>query len=186
MPILPSRECRNLVCGIAGALGIPCDLAYALTRQESGCNTDARSPKNARGLWQVTPAAAEEVGIPASSLFDPVANVTAGARYLRKQFEKFGSWRLALAAYNAGPGAVERYGNKIPPFRETINYIKSILAKIGRDPDSGAPSLGQPKTSTPQAPLATDAPKLQMSTVSIVILATAFLIVIYAITLRSQ
>lgn len=102
--------------------GIPEDLFLRLVQQESGWNPSARSHKGARGLAQLMPGTAAKLGVDAS---DPVQNLEGGARYLRMMYNTFGSWRLALAAYNAGPGAVAKYGG-VPPFRETKNYVRII------------------------------------------------------------
>ena len=93
-----------------------------LVKQESGWNAQARSVKGAMGLAQLMPQTARALGVDAS---DPSQNLEGGARYLRRQYETFGTWRLALAAYNAGPGAVERY-NGVPPYKETQNYVRII------------------------------------------------------------
>lgn len=103
--------------------GIPEDLFLRLVQQESGWNPNAVSHKGATGLAQLMPATARSLGV---NIHDPRENLDGGARYLRMMYDKFGSWRLALAAYNAGPGAVERHGG-IPPFAETRGYIKAIL-----------------------------------------------------------
>lgn len=103
--------------------GVPEDLFLRLVQQESGWNVIAVSSKGATGLAQLMPETAELLGVDIS---DPEANLDGGARYLRMMFDKFGSWDLALAAYNAGPGAVEAY-NGIPPYAETENYVKAIL-----------------------------------------------------------
>lgn len=105
--------------------GIPEDLFLRLVRQESGFNPNARSHKGALGLAQLMPATARYLGV---NPRDPLQNLDGGARYLAEQYRKFGSWRLALAAYNAGPGAVEKY-NGVPPFRETRNYVRAILGR---------------------------------------------------------
>ena len=102
--------------------GVPEDLFLRLVQQESGWNASARSNKGALGLAQLMPQTARALGV---NPLDPVQNLEGGAKYLRRQYEAFGNWRLALAAYNAGPGAVERY-NGVPPFRETRNYVRVI------------------------------------------------------------
>lgn len=102
---------------------IPEDLFLRLVQQESGWNARARSHKGATGLAQLMPGTAQKLGV---NINDPHQNLEGGARYLRMMYDRFGSWRLALAAYNAGPGAVERY-NGIPPYRETQNYVRIIL-----------------------------------------------------------
>ncbi|MEE4119979.1 MAG: lytic transglycosylase domain-containing protein [Paracoccaceae bacterium] len=103
--------------------GIPEDLFLRLVQQESGWNPSAISSKGAVGLAQLMPATARQLRVDPR---DPDQNLDGGARYLRMMYDRFGSWRLALAAYNAGPGAVERHGG-IPPFRETRGYVRAIL-----------------------------------------------------------
>jgi soluble lytic murein transglycosylase-like protein len=103
--------------------GIPEDLFLRLVQQESGWNPSAVSVKGATGLAQLMPGTAEILGV---DINDPGANLEGGARYLRMMYDKFGSWKLALAAYNAGPGAVEQHDG-IPPYAETENYVKAIL-----------------------------------------------------------
>ncbi|UWQ20413.1 lytic transglycosylase domain-containing protein [Jannaschia sp. W003] len=103
--------------------GVPEDLFLRLVRQESGWNARARSHKGALGLAQLMPGTARLLRV---DPHDPLQNLDGGARYLAQQFRRFGSWRLALAAYNAGPGAVERHGG-VPPFRETRGYVRAIL-----------------------------------------------------------
>lgn len=105
--------------------GIPVDLFHRLVQQESGWNPVAVSSKGAQGLAQLMPETAQILGVDAQ---DPVQNLDGGARYLRQQYDRFGDWRLALAAYNAGPGAVERHGG-IPPYAETQGYVKAILGE---------------------------------------------------------
>lgn len=102
--------------------GIPPDLFLRLIQQESGWNAGARSHKGAMGLAQLMPATARSLGVDPNN---PTENLEGGARYLKRQYRTFGSWRLALAAYNAGPGAVKKYGG-IPPYKETRNYVKVI------------------------------------------------------------
>lgn len=108
---------------MAAKHGIPSDLFLRLVQQESGWNPHARSHKGATGLAQLMPETARRLGV---NIHDPRQNLEGGARYLRQMYNRFGSWRLALAAYNAGPGAVEKY-NGVPPYRETRNYVRVIL-----------------------------------------------------------
>ncbi|MCL4142462.1 UNVERIFIED_CONTAM: hypothetical protein GTU68_060134 [Idotea baltica] len=103
--------------------GIPVDLFNRLVQQESNWNPRAKSHAGAIGLAQLMPFTAKSLGV---NPRDPAQNLDGGARYLKQQYRKFGSWRLALAAYNAGPGAVEKYSG-IPPYRETRNYVKKIM-----------------------------------------------------------
>ncbi|UUV07385.1 lytic transglycosylase domain-containing protein [Ruegeria sp. YS9] len=101
---------------------IPEDLFLRLVQQESGWNPQAKSHKGALGLAQLMPQTAELLGV---NPHDPKQNLEGGARYLSWQYRKFKSWPLALAAYNAGPKAVEKHGG-IPPYKETQNYVKVI------------------------------------------------------------
>jgi len=103
--------------------GVPEDLFLRLVQQESGWNHGAVSPKGAAGLAQLMPGTAAVLGVDAA---DPAQNLEGGARYLRMMYDRFGNWRLALAAYNAGPEAVQKHGG-IPPYAETTNYVKVIL-----------------------------------------------------------
>ena len=104
---------------------VPEDLFLRLVRQESGFRPAAKSTKGAVGLAQLMPDTARGLGV---NPHDPGQNLEGGARYLKQQYRRFGDWRLALAAYNAGPEAVERYRG-IPPYSETQNYVKAILGR---------------------------------------------------------
>jgi soluble lytic murein transglycosylase-like protein len=103
--------------------GVDPDLFGRLVQQESGWDATAGSSKGAYGLAQLMPATAAELGVDPT---DPVQNLRGGARYLRQQLDRFGDPVLALAAYNAGPGNVSKYGG-VPPFEETQNYVSNIL-----------------------------------------------------------
>ncbi|WP_298571208.1 lytic transglycosylase domain-containing protein [uncultured Aliiroseovarius sp.] len=103
--------------------GIPEDLFLRLVQQESGWNPRAKSHAGAIGLAQLMPFTARKLGV---NPHDPVQNLEGGARYLRQQYDRFRSWRLALAAYNAGPEAVQKYSG-VPPYRETRGYVRAIL-----------------------------------------------------------
>ncbi len=102
--------------------GIPKDLFLRLVQQESGWNPKAVSHKGAIGLAQLMPGTADLLGV---DPHDPYQNLEGGARYLAQQYRTFRSWKLALAAYNAGPKAVEKYDG-VPPYDETQNYVKVI------------------------------------------------------------
>jgi len=105
----------------------PC-LILSIMRAESAFNRSAVSPKGAMGLMQLMPATATRFGV--KDFFDPRENVLGGSRYLRWLLDRFsGDVRLALAGYNAGEGAVEFYGNRIPPFLETQNYVRTIYSR---------------------------------------------------------
>lgn len=116
-------EYVSLAREAAAKNGIPEDLFLTLVKQESGFKPSAVSSAGAIGLAQLMPGTAKYLGVDPT---DPVQNLDGGARYLKEQYDKFGRWDLALAAYNAGPGAVEKHGG-IPPYKETQNYVKAIL-----------------------------------------------------------
>jgi soluble lytic murein transglycosylase-like protein len=105
--------------------GIPQDLFLRLVHQESRWNAKAVSHAGAIGLAQLMPGTAALLRVDPTI---PAQNLEGGARYLKQQYTEFGTWRLALAAYNAGPGAVKKYGG-IPPYRETKNYVRIIAGK---------------------------------------------------------
>ena len=110
-------------------------LVTAVARQESGFNPAAVSPKGARGVMQLMPQTARALGVDAA---DPNGNIDGGADYLARMMRRFGGDQVkALAAYNAGPEAVERYGG-VPPYAETIAYVDSILGRMNRSDDAMA------------------------------------------------
>lgn len=115
-------EYLNMARAAAQRNRVPEDLFLRLIQQESAWNPNARSHVGAFGLAQLMPGTADYLRV---NPRDPYQNLDGGARYLREQFDTFGSWRLALAAYNAGPGAVQKHGG-VPPYRETQNYVRVI------------------------------------------------------------
>lgn len=106
--------------------GVPEDLFARLVERESRWRQEAISPKGAIGLAQLMPDTARRLGV---DPHDPVENLEGGARYLRQMFLRFRSWRLALAAYNAGPEAVVAAGNAVPDYAETKDYVAAILGR---------------------------------------------------------
>jgi transglycosylase-like protein with SLT domain len=118
---------RGFVQDAAKETRLPVALIDAVIRTESGYRPHAVSGKGARGLMQVLPETGREVGI--TNLFDPHDNITAGARYLRRLVDQFGNMRLAIAAYNAGPAAVQRHGG-VPPYPETLRYVDTVMSRL--------------------------------------------------------
>jgi soluble lytic murein transglycosylase-like protein len=114
-----------LIATTARRYNLSVALFTALVWQESGFRARARSKAGARGLTQLMPATARELGV--RKIYDPAQNLDGGARYLVAQLNRFGSAQLALAAYNAGPNAVAKHRG-IPPYRETRRYVANILA----------------------------------------------------------
>ena len=120
----------NAITDAAKKHGVDPRLLVAVARRESRFNPNAVSPVGACGIMQLMPATARYLGI--NNIFDARQNVFGGARYLRTLLDTFhGDLDLTLAAYNAGPGAVQKY-NGVPPFRETRNYVSSIRAAYQR------------------------------------------------------
>jgi soluble lytic murein transglycosylase-like protein len=118
---------ESLVVEHAERHAIRPELVRAVIQVESGFNPRARSPKGAMGLMQLMPATARELGV--VNPFDPEDNIRGGTRYLRQLLDRYGGdERLALAAYNAGAGAVDRYGRAVPPYRETRDYVRKVGA----------------------------------------------------------
>lgn len=111
----------------ARAYGLEPELLAAVVWVESRYCNQAVSPKGARGLGQIMPATGRSMGISHQQLHDPEWNLWGTARYLRMQWDTFRDWRLALAAYNAGPGTVRRFRG-IPPYTETHNYIRNVMS----------------------------------------------------------
>lgn len=111
---------------VATRIGLDRALAHAIVRAESNYDPYAISSKGAMGLMQLMPATARMYGVKTADLFDVERNLETGMRHFRELLERLGDTRLALAAYNAGEGAVQRYGG-IPPYRETQNYVRKIM-----------------------------------------------------------
>lgn len=114
----------------AAARGLDPALVHAVIKTESAYRPEAVSPKGAVGLMQVMPATGRRFGV--SDLDRPESNLKAGTTYLRHLLDRFDNVSLALAAYNAGEGAVRRFGNAIPPYPETRGYVQEVLRSYGK------------------------------------------------------
>jgi soluble lytic murein transglycosylase-like protein len=120
-----SENYDALIARYSEQRGLRPDLVRAVVQVESGYNARAVSPKGALGLMQLMPGTAAQLGV--GSPFDPEDNIRGGTTYLRQLLDRFnGNEELALAAYNAGPTAVEGYGNKVPPYAETRDYVRKV------------------------------------------------------------
>ncbi len=122
---IDTSKMHQIVIAAAEKYGVPVDLALAMISAESGFNPNAKSQVGAIGLGQLMPDTARGLGV--KNPYDPVQNADGSMRYLKAKLDEFGgNVDLALAAYNAGSGRVRQYGNKIPPYKETQNYVKTI------------------------------------------------------------
>ncbi|HWY47785.1 MAG TPA: lytic transglycosylase domain-containing protein [Bryobacteraceae bacterium] len=131
--IQPQLTPREMVTQAAVQAGLPPAIVHSVAKAESGYQTNAVSPKGAIGLMQLMPATAAELNV---DPHDPVQNAEAGARYLRDLLLKYENdphqVSKAIAAYNAGPGAVDKY-NGIPPYRETVDYVNRVLKEYEKE-----------------------------------------------------
>lgn len=125
----------GLIRAAAGRCGLSAELVHAVVRAESDYDPDCLSSAGAMGLMQLMPGTARGLGV--TDAWDPAQNLLGGCRYLRAQLDRFGDLSLALAAYNAGPGAVSRHGG-IPPYHETQEYVRRVLGYLA-ERTGGAP-----------------------------------------------
>jgi soluble lytic murein transglycosylase-like protein len=128
--MIPPAQIDQLVSQNAGRWGVDPALVKAIIANESGFNANATSKTGAQGLMQLEPGTAAGLGV--TNSYDPAQNVYGGTRYIRGLLDRFhGDTRLAIAAYNAGPGAVEKY-NGVPPYAETQNYVQNVLSSYDK------------------------------------------------------
>ena len=132
----PSGEWKRIIRKASRLHGLPESLIASVIHTESAFQAGAQSPKGAQGAMQIMPETQQELGL--DDPFDPEANVLAGCAYLRKQLDRFGSLELALAAYNAGPANVKKYGG-IPPFPETRDYVARVTSRLKKTQDDTRP-----------------------------------------------
>ena len=127
---IPRSEISELIDKYADKNGLDSDFVKAVINQESGFNSNATSKCGAMGLMQLMPSTAKGLGV--TNAYDPEQNIDGGTKYLRGLLDRFDNNKsLALAAYNAGPNAVTKYGG-IPPYQETKNYVKNVLGQYER------------------------------------------------------
>ena len=120
--------------------GVRSDLVHAVMQVESGFNPVARSPKGAMGLMQLMPETMREFHV--ANAFDPAENIRGGVAYLKQLLDRYSNNEvLALAAYNAGPGAVDKHGQTVPPYKETQDYVKKIGSITSRPIQQRGPAI---------------------------------------------
>lgn len=123
---MQATQYDEMIDKIAKEEGVDPKLIKAIIKQESGGDLKAISPVGAGGLMQLMPSTAKELGV--KDRFDPEQNIRGGTKYIAQQLKTFnGDVKLALAAYNAGPGAVKKHGNTVPPYQETQKYVAKIM-----------------------------------------------------------
>jgi len=143
-PLTEKTPYQKLILAAASHYHLDPDLIHSVIAIESNFNPKAVSPKNARGLMQLMPRTAELMGIKDS--FDPEQNINGGTRYLSDLLKKYkNNLTLALAAYNAGPDTVDRYGHRVPPYLETMKYVQRIAKTYAKlKADASGPASAQP------------------------------------------
>lgn len=143
------RGINEAVEAIAATQSLPPELVHSVIKVESNYNAQAVSPKGALGLMQLMPETARRFGV--SNAFDPIDNIQGGSKYLKYLLDLYkGDYSLALAAYNAGEGAVEKY-RSVPPYPETVNYVIQVGRQLQKNSAAAVPAT------LPAAPKVADA-----------------------------
>ncbi len=129
-PLNPKTPFEKFILAAARRYDMDADLIHCVVAVESNFNPKAVSPKRASGLMQLLPQTAAHYGV--KNIFDPEENINAGTRYLKELLGKYHDLTLALAAYNAGPERVDRYGRRVPPYLETMKYVQRIAKSYAK------------------------------------------------------
>jgi len=141
-PLSPTTPFHDIIRAAADRYGVDADLIHCVIAIESNFNPKAISPKNARGLMQLMPQTAAQLGV--RDVFDPRENIDAGTRYLKDMLARYDNdLTLALAAYNAGPERVAQFGRRLPPYAETVKYVQRISRSYAKFKSGVAPDKAQ-------------------------------------------
>lgn len=141
-PLSPTTPFHDIIRAAADRYGVDADLIHCVIAIESNFNPKAISSKNARGLMQLMPQTAAQLGV--HDVFDPRENIDAGTRYLKDMLARYDNdLTLALAAYNAGPERVAQYGRRLPPYAETVRYVQRISRSYAKFRSGGVPDKAQ-------------------------------------------
>lgn len=141
-PLSPNTPFHDIIRAAAERNGVDADLIHCVIGIESNFNPRAISPKNARGLMQLLPQTAAQLGV--RNVFDPRENIEGGTRYLKDMLARYNNdLTLALAAYNAGPERVEQYGRQVPPYPETVKYVRRISRSYAQFKSGAAQNKAQ-------------------------------------------
>ncbi len=162
VPAATASPYRELVAAAASRYGVDAELITSVIAVESNFDPKAVSRKNARGLMQLLPETAARLGV--KDIFDPQENIDAGTRYLRELLQLYNNdLTLTLAAYNAGPDNVQKYGN-VPPFPETASYVKRVKSSYEKSKSAPTTQSATPKAASPKSSTAAPAPPAASAT----------------------